>query len=90
MPCFNPGNFDPTDSQVEWDNGKNNNGVELELEAVVAVVRLWPKREDRIRIDIQQLVPQTDGQKKDFAEFKKDHPNEVWLKEVHLELDTSE
>jgi hypothetical protein len=89
VPCFNP-TFDPTDSQVEWDNGKNNNGVELELEGGVAVVRLWPKREDRIRIDIQQLVPQTDDEKKDFAQFKKDHPTGVWLKEYHLELDTSE
>jgi hypothetical protein len=90
VPCFNPGNFDPTDPQVEWDNGKNNNGVELELEAIVAVVRLWPKRNDRIRIDIEQLVPQSDDEQKDFDQFKKDHPMEVWHREYHLELDTSE
>jgi hypothetical protein len=90
VPCYNDSSFDATDGQVEWDNGKNNNGVELTLQGGVMVVRMWPKREDRIRFDLQRFVPATADEKKDFDQHKRDHPTEVWHRDDHLELDTRE
>lgn len=39
---------------VEYDNGRNNNGCRLDIEHPFLSVAVWPKREDRIRIDIRQ------------------------------------